>query len=353
MNPHERAFAMSEVKCLSECKHPNIIKFIADYEADGSILLVVELALGGDLALQLQARAQNRAFFKRSEALVVFCQIFLAIDYIHSCKMLHRDIKAENIFVTTTGVLKVGDFGFTRKYELTLSRNPGETFCGTPYYLSPEICNHQAYGKKADLWSVGVVLYEVVALQRPFAGKTLAEIMGSIVSGTVPPLLSINPEIGDDVAKLCHSLLCQDPESRPSLARIFRLPFIRHALSDLRIAVKANTKIPLEDRDAMMRHIETVLGGMHCTMATYESRAGELFCNSQGDVCFQVLCDQSVDESPISSTPNAEILLSLGKITNLVVQVGEPANVLVIPPHQFVMAINKEVQQWVTATKKP
>jgi len=353
MSQHERVFAISEVKCLSECKHPNIIKYVEDYELNESVLLIMELATGGDLYTQLRARNTNKAFFKRDEALVVFCQIFLAIDYVHSLKMLHRDIKAENIFVTAKGVLKVGDFGFTRKYDQTLSGTPGETFCGTPHYLSPEICNHQPYGKKSDLWSVGVVLYEVVALQRPFTGKNLAEIMGNIVKGNVPPLLTLCPTIGTDIAALCHSLLSQDPEMRPSIQRIFRLPFIRYALSDLRGAVSVNNRIPLSDRTAMASHVETVLGGVTlCTAATIEGISAELVLTAS-DVVFQKQADHSaVVDLSSDSLPPPEVLETIPKLGTTA---KEDGTTVIIKQQgdgrlfRFVLRSQKVVTTWVSA----
>eukprot|EP00760_Papus_ankaliazontas_P000141 PhM_4_TR10024/c4_g1_i5/m.94902/K08857/NEK1_4_5; NIMA (never in mitosis gene a)-related kinase 1/4/5 len=272
MSQNERRFAMNEVKCLSNCDHPNIIRYVADYEHEGTILLLMELAPAGDLSLQVHARARNRAFFKRNEALVVFAQLCLAMDYIHNKSMMHRDIKSENIFITTAGVLKLGDFGFTRQYDVTISGTPGGTFCGTPHYLSPEICTHQPYGKKSDLFSVGVVLYELLALERPFKGQNITEIMNNVVTGKFRPVLDINPEAGDDIAKLCHAMLALDPERRPSLQHIFATSLMRVALSDLRVAVAAMTKIPDTDRRAMREHIEALLGGTVCSSVRWATQ---------------------------------------------------------------------------------
>eukprot|EP00760_Papus_ankaliazontas_P000129 PhM_4_TR10024/c4_g1_i10/m.94907/K08857/NEK1_4_5; NIMA (never in mitosis gene a)-related kinase 1/4/5 len=274
MSQNERRFAMNEVKCLSNCDHPNIIRYVADYEHEGTILLLMELAPAGDLSLQVHARARNRAFFKRNEALVVFAQLCLAMDYIHNKSMMHRDIKSENIFITTAGVLKLGDFGFTRQYDVTISGTPGGTFCGTPHYLSPEICTHQPYGKKSDLFSVGVVLYELLALERPFKGQNITEIMNNVVTGKFRPVLDINPEAGDDIAKLCHAMLALDPERRPSLQHIFATSLMRVALSDLRVAVAAMTKIPDTDRRAMREHIERVIGGSACVRVRWSNSHG-------------------------------------------------------------------------------
>ena len=72
----------------------------------------------------------------------MFLQLCMALDHIHAKKMLHRDIKGANIFLTSTGVIKLGDFGFSHEYEETVSNAVAGTFCGTPYYLAPEVCPH-------------------------------------------------------------------------------------------------------------------------------------------------------------------------------------------------------------------
>eukprot|EP00760_Papus_ankaliazontas_P000131 PhM_4_TR10024/c4_g1_i12/m.94884/K08857/NEK1_4_5; NIMA (never in mitosis gene a)-related kinase 1/4/5 len=306
MSQNERRFAMNEVKCLSNCDHPNIIRYVADYEHEGTILLLMELAPAGDLSLQVHARARNRAFFKRNEALVVFAQLCLAMDYIHNKSMMHRDIKSENIFITTAGVLKLGDFGFTRQYDVTISGTPGGTFCGTPHYLSPEICTHQPYGKKSDLFSVGVVLYELLALERPFKGQNITEIMNNVVTGKFRPVLDINPEAGDDIAKLCHAMLALDPERRPSLQHIFATSLMRVALSDLRVAVAAMTKIPDTDRRAMREHIERVIGGSACVRVRWSNSHGVAPSHVPVDVDLELVvstCGTGVELRPWVSVP--------------------------------------------------
>jgi len=104
------------------------------------------------------------------EALILnwFTQICLAIKHCHDRKILHRDLKAQNIFLTENDIVKLGDFGIAKVLKNTVEH--AVTIVGTPYYLSPEIIQNTPYSFKSDIWSLGVLLYEMCALKPPFNG---------------------------------------------------------------------------------------------------------------------------------------------------------------------------------------
>merc|ERR1712136_421592 len=130
-------------------------------------------------------RAKLDSPFEESAVLECFAQIADAVNFVHSVKMVHRDIKSRNIFLCRTGRALLGDFGLVRLLENTLEL--ARTRVGTPYYLSPEIIQRQPYNCKTDVWSLGVLLYEMTALKRPFAG-TLETLPKAILQGTYDPL---------------------------------------------------------------------------------------------------------------------------------------------------------------------
>jgi NIMA (never in mitosis gene a)-related kinase len=125
----------------------------------------------GDLQTRIKSQAKLKkdgrtVYFTEDEVLNWFTQICLAIKHTHDKKILHRDLKSQNIFMTKRGILKLGDFGIARVLSNTKSR--AKTVVGTPYYLSPEIIRSEGYSFKSDIWSLGVLLYEMAALQPPF-----------------------------------------------------------------------------------------------------------------------------------------------------------------------------------------
>jgi len=117
-----------------------------------------------------------------------FTQICLGLKHIHDRKILHRDLKGQNIFMTSKGIIKIGDFGIAKVLASTMQN--ARTVVGTPYYLSPEIVQSKPYNFKSDMWSMGVILYELCALKPPFDAPSLHFLAMKIVRGAFNPLPS-------------------------------------------------------------------------------------------------------------------------------------------------------------------
>lgn len=160
-----------------------------------------------------------------------FTQICLAVKHVHDRKILHRDIKAQNVFMMKSGMLKLGDFGIAR--VLSTTSEMAATVVGTPYYLSPEIVQSNKYGFSTDIWSLGVLLYEMCALRPPFNGQNLHMLAMQIVSGLYPQL----PEcFSPDMKNLVKRMLMVDDTKRPNINELIKFPCIasrvQHLLSD-------------------------------------------------------------------------------------------------------------------------
>ena len=114
---------------------------------------------------------KRRVHFSEEMVLNWFVQILLAVEYIHSKNIIHRDIKPQNIFMTKTGIIKLGDFGISKQLDPEyLFTN---TSLGTPFYLSPEICRNSSYNFKTDIWMLGCLLHEMCSLNKPFLSQGL------------------------------------------------------------------------------------------------------------------------------------------------------------------------------------
>lgn len=122
--------------------------------------------LDGELADKIATARKEKTPFSEEMVLSWFTQICMALKHVHDRKILHRDLKAQNIFLTKAGVVKLGDFGIA--YPLNHTYENARTMVGTPYYLSPEIIENKPYNFKSDMWSLGVLLYEMCALSPPF-----------------------------------------------------------------------------------------------------------------------------------------------------------------------------------------
>jgi NIMA (never in mitosis gene a)-related kinase len=168
LGARERSDAVQEAKILSSLDHNFIIKYFDSFQERGNFCIVMEDADGGDLASLIEGRS---APMPESEVLKIFVEICLAIKYIHDKRILHRDLKCKNIFMTKDGAAKLGDFGIARVLDSTFQLC--NTQIGTPFYFSPEICAGKPYNSKTDIWSLGCILYELCTLRRPFSGPNM------------------------------------------------------------------------------------------------------------------------------------------------------------------------------------
>merc|ERR1712176_119629 len=132
----------------------------------GMLHIVMEYAEGGDLARKIQERTQEAMPFQESEVISIFAPLAHALHYIHRSNILHRDLKSANVFLTMNGTVKIGDFGVAR--ILNSSQSVAMTCVGSPSHLPPELCRNEPYGFKADVWCLGVILYEMLELRLPF-----------------------------------------------------------------------------------------------------------------------------------------------------------------------------------------
>ncbi|XP_020631009.1 serine/threonine-protein kinase Nek1-like [Orbicella faveolata] len=155
----------------------------------------------------------QESFFDSSEELLFIVQV-------------RRDLKSQNVFLTKKGVIKIGDFGIARMMENTFDM--AQTCCGTPCYLSPELCQDMPYSSKADVWALGCLLFEMCALRYAFDASNFVSLFYKIVKvdhGEVPPQYS------SSLGALIKQLLSKSPDDRPSAGTVLNLPFVQEHLA--------------------------------------------------------------------------------------------------------------------------
>jgi NIMA (never in mitosis gene a)-related kinase len=154
-----------------------------------------------------------------------FTQICLGLKHIHDRKIIHRDLKGQNIFLTKSGMVKVGDFGICK--ILSNTKALAKTVVGTPYYLSPEIVQSKPYNLKSDIWSMGVILYEMCALKPPFDAPSLHILAMKIARGAFNPVPRV---YSSEMRSLIASMLNVNPSSRPDISTILGKAFITNRI---------------------------------------------------------------------------------------------------------------------------
>jgi serine/threonine protein kinase len=194
-----------EIEILNNLKHSNIIALLNYSITDKHIYLVMDFCNGGtvgDKIGKLTTEAQVKEVVK---------QIIDGMLYLQNKNILHRDIKPANILFTTENIVKIIDFGFSSDLK---DSDMYSTICGTPMYMSPELLKCESYNKKTDLWSLGVITYELIHHKNPFGNpRNISQLLESIKKKNFYYKSSISPECLNFIT----SLLQETPDLRPDL----------------------------------------------------------------------------------------------------------------------------------------
>ncbi|XP_040122938.1 serine/threonine-protein kinase Nek3 isoform X2 [Oryx dammah] len=198
-----------EAVLLAKMKHPNIVAFKESFEAEGHLYIVMEYCDGGDLMQKI--KHQKGKLFPEDMILHWFTQMCLGVNHIHKKRVLHRDIKSKNVFLTQDGKVKLGDFGSARLLSSPMAF--ACTYVGTPYYVPPEIWENMPYNNKSDIWSLGCILYELCTLKHPFQANSWKSLILKICQGSMNPLPS---HYSYELQHLIKQIFKKNPSHRPS-----------------------------------------------------------------------------------------------------------------------------------------
>ena len=201
-----------EIEIMRRLSHKNIIQLYQVMESDTFMYIITEYAANGEIFDWLVSNKR----MSEKQAAKTFSQILNAVNYCHKNSVVHRDLKAENLLLDHEGNIKLADFGFSNYYKVGAFL---DTWCGSPPYAAPELFEGRQYdGPRADIWSLGVMLYVLVSGSLPFDGQTLQDLRSRIVACQyrIPFYLS------RDCESLIRGLLVVEPSKRLSLAFIAR-----------------------------------------------------------------------------------------------------------------------------------
>ena len=228
-----------EIEILMCLDHPNITKYVSSFETPGTICVVMEYAKAGDIADRVTWQIQQREKFSESTVVDWFLQILMAVKYLHKKGVIHRDLKSANVFITSENVVKLGDFGIAHYSAASGSRKRANTICGSPSYMAPEMISRRKYTNKIDIWSLGVILYELLTLKKPFVGKNKSELEKNIMSGVYHPITGYT----HDLSSCCVGMLSLNDEKRPSARELITSKFAQRSLGNLAISVREKVVI--------------------------------------------------------------------------------------------------------------
>ncbi|CAD8211690.1 unnamed protein product [Paramecium octaurelia] len=205
-----------EVEILSHLRHPNIIGFYGFFQTEKRVYLMLEWAPLGDLYGLMKKQTNRR--FSEEMASTIIKQITMAIGYMHSMNVIHRDLKPENILCFHNDIFKISDFG----WSVHTPSNRRRTLCGTLDYLCPEMINYQTHDNRVDVWTLGVLAYELVVGRPPFESRNEQDTKKRILN-----LIFQFPNwCSKDFQNFVKGILQHDCNKRPSITQILNHPWI-------------------------------------------------------------------------------------------------------------------------------
>lgn len=210
---------MSEIKIHRSLKHHHVCQFTHFFEDKDNVYILLELCTNQSLNDLLKRR-------KRLHELEVQCytlQIVSALKYLHSNRVIHRDLKLGNLFLNDKMEIKVGDFGLATKLDFDGERK--RTICGTPNYIAPEVLEGKGgHSYEVDIWSLGVIIYTLIIGKPPFETTDVKATYKRIKENNYS--FPEHVPISDQAKTLISSILCRDPQKRPDLDEIIRSDFL-------------------------------------------------------------------------------------------------------------------------------
>jgi len=208
----------NEISIHSKLVHENIIRLYNVYEDDDNFNFIMEYAKYGNL-YELLSLPENQKGLDEQRAFDYFIQVVNAVYYLHLNSIIHRDIKPENILIGEKGLLKLCDFGWAK--ELNLENR--STFCGTMEYMAPEIVGYGNYDYSVDIWSLGILLYELLFGHSPFKAQSMKDVILNIKNHDLAYDKSITAECKDLIKKLLNI----NPQKRLKIRDILQHPFVQ------------------------------------------------------------------------------------------------------------------------------
>jgi len=212
---------LNEIQVMKQSKHKNIVNFIDGYFYGDKLWVIMEYVSGGTLTDIL---VNN--FMNESQISVVCREVLQGLVFLHSKNIIHRDIKSDNILLSMDGDIKLTDFGFCA--QLSEQNSKRNTMVGTPYWMAPEVVTKKLYGPKIDIWSLGIMVIEMVEGEPPYLNENPLRALYLIATNGSPSVRHMEQQT-PEFKEFLEACLTVDAEERPTSEKALEYDFIKNS----------------------------------------------------------------------------------------------------------------------------
>eukprot|EP01103_Thecamoeba_quadrilineata_P001442 TRINITY_DN1129_c0_g1_i1.p1 TRINITY_DN1129_c0_g1~~TRINITY_DN1129_c0_g1_i1.p1 ORF type:complete len:1203 (-),score=327.68 TRINITY_DN1129_c0_g1_i1:664-4272(-) len=233
-----------ELNILKRCNHPNIVKIYGAYQKGPEIFISMELCGGGSVTDVFRLASEP---LSEPQIALICREMLKALDYLHSNKIIHRDVKGVNTLLTNDGSVKLVGFGVAT--QLSTEKDKARTFVGTPYWMAPEVIEAKSgiasYDEKADIWALGITCIELAEVNPPLSDVTPMRVLFQIPARD-PPQLQNPSQWSPNFSNFLSLCLQKDPRQRKSARELLQHPFVQNCKDKAILVDLLNLKQKLE-----------------------------------------------------------------------------------------------------------
>ncbi|KAA6404333.1 MAG: putative MAP kinase kinase family domain protein [Streblomastix strix] len=229
LSSKEQKESIDEACFLAQLNSEFIVQYYDSFIDGGMLYIVMEFADGGSLEDLIKDEKATGVPIEEDEVWRYFFEISIGLLHIHSKKMIHRDMKPGNVFLTSEKKVKIGDLGVAK---LLITQEFAQTMVGTPYYLSPELVAGKKYDARADVWALGCIVYELMTYNKPFEATNSAALIFKILQDE-PSDVPKELDYTDDLRMVVKQMLKKDYTTRPTVEDLFLIETIQEKAEEL------------------------------------------------------------------------------------------------------------------------